>query len=46
MSEKEEYVKIINTIFEIIEKMKEAYPDNDNQANIEAIEEYQTRSSI
>ena len=25
MSEKEEYVKIINTIFEIIEKMKEAY---------------------
>lgn len=40
MSEKEEYVKIINTIFEIIEKMKEAYPDNDNLANIEAIEEY------
>ena len=40
MSEKEEYVKIINTIFEIIEKMKEAYPDTDNLANIEAIEEY------
>ena len=40
MSEKEEYVKIINTIFEVLEKMKEAYPDNDNLANIEAIEEY------
>lgn len=40
MKEKEEYVKLINTIFEVLEKLKEAYPDNDNKANIEAIEEY------
>ena len=40
MKERDEYVKTINTIFEVLEKLKKAYPDTDNKANIEEIEEY------
>lgn len=40
MSEYEQYVESVNKIFELINKMKEALPEQDNQNLIENIEQY------
>ncbi len=40
MSEYEQYVQSVNKIFEIINRMKQVLPDQDNLSLIENIEQY------